>query len=447
MGKTSRPFPTGQFRLYKTKRVAPDKPYPVQIQYSVNSVAVRRYTGYSVMESDWNPSGNKGRGGVKASYGRDYQLVNSKLMSMAEKIEESLATYCEIHGHRLTVDAVRDIMDGKSVTRPDRGLDFAEYTVTLLRSEHERNKIGISVLKNGESGMRMFAEFLKWKGLGTYQPDKIYLSEITPSLVEKYILWRKEDKHNGDATINHSLTPIIKAVERASIEGYVPVSVCNAIRQMRIAESRSLQNDDEERVRNLSDGQIRQLIDFYNADTEPRRKEYVEMFLFSLYACGLRVIDILTLQWSNIDMENRTISKIQVKMKNRNVIPLSDKAIKILDSWRARYPDNRFVFGLIPNDFDLDDSERLYSIRNTKTRGINQSLAVVGKCINLPFDLTFHVARHTFGVQSLNQGLSMSVVSQLLGHNSTEITERVYAHYLPTTLAEQLSKIKLPDFG
>lgn len=446
MGKISRPFPTGQFRLYKTNRAKQAKPFPVQIQYSVNSVAVRRSTGYSVMETDWNPNENKGRGGVKPSYGRDYRLVNSKLMKMAEKIEEELATYCERHGYRLTVAALRDIMDGKPVARMDMGLDFAEYTVRLLHSEYDRKKIGISVLKNGESGMRMFGEFLKWKGLGTYQPDKIYLSEITPSLVEKYICWRKNDKHNDDATINHALTPIIKSVERASVEGYVSVSVYNVIKQMRIVKSRSIQNDDDERVRNMSDEQIRQLIAFYNTDNEPRRKEYVEMFLFSLYACGLRFIDILTLQWSNIDMKNRTVSKIQVKTKNRNVIPLSDKAIKILDCWRVRYPDNRFVFGLIPNDFNLDDSERLYSIRNTKTKSINQSLIVVGKCINLPFDLTFHVARHTFAVQSLNQGLSMSVVSQLWGHNSTEITERVYAHYLPTTLAEQLNKIKLPDF-
>lgn len=446
MGKTSRPFPTGHFRLYKTKRVNQDKAFPVQIQYSVNSVAVRRNTGYSVTEADWNPNENKGRGGVRPSYGRDYRLVNSKLMRMAEKTEEDLATYCERHGGRLTVAVVRDIMDGKPAARMDMGQDFAEYTVRLLRSEYDRKKIGISVLKNGESGMRMFGEFLRWKGLGTYQPDKIYLSEITPSLVEKYICWRKNDKHNGDATINHSLTPIIKSVERASVEGYVPVSAYNTIRQMRIVTSRSLQNDEDECVRYLSVEQIRQLIDFYNEDKEPRRKEYIEMFLFSLYACGLRIIDILTLQWSNINMERRTISKIQVKTKNRNVIPLSDKAASILNDWRSRYPGNRFVFGLIPNDFNLDDSEQLYRIRNTKTRGINQALLVVGRSLNLPFELTFHVARHTFAVQSLNQGISMPVVSQLLGHNSTEITERVYAHYLPATLAEQLNKIKLPDF-
>lgn len=93
-------------------------------------------------------------------------------------------------------------------------------------------------------------------------------------------------------------------------------------------------------------------------------------------------------------MERRTISKIQVKTKNRNVIPLSDKAASILNNWRMRYPDNCFVFGLIPNDFNLDDSEQLYRIRNTKTRGINQAFLVVGRSLNLPFELTFHCKRH-----------------------------------------------------
>ena len=44
-----------------------------------------------------------------------------------------------------------------------------------------------------------------------------------------------------------------------------------------------------------------------------------------------------------------------------------------------------------------------------------------------------HVARHTFAVFALKNGLSMSVVSRLLGHGSTDITEKVYARSPPPT--------------
>ena len=48
-------------------------------------------------------------------------------------------------------------------------------------------------------------------------------------------------------------------------------------------------------------------------------------------------------------------------------------------------------------------------------------------------------------------GLSMSVVSRLLGHGNTDITEKVYARFLPETLSAELNTLKsdlaayLPD--
>ena len=63
--------------------------------------------------------------------------------------------------------------------------------------------------------------------------------------------------------------------------------------------------------------------------------------------------------------------------------------------------------------------------------------------------LNIHVARHTFAVLALNKGLTMSVVSRLLGHGSTDVTEKVYAKFLPETLASEVEKIKvniLPEF-
>lgn len=115
----------------------------------------------------------------------------------------------------------------------------------------------------------------------------------------------------------------------------------------------------------------------------------------------------------------------------------------ILEQWKGRY--NRFVFGLLDDDFNLDDTDALYRVRNTKTRGINQALNVIGEKLGLSFSLTFHVGRHTFAVLSLNNGMDMTMVSQLLGHSSTEITEKVYAHFIPARLREELSKIKLPS--
>ena len=67
----------------------------------------------------------------------------------------------------------------------------------------------------------------------------------------------------------------------------------------------------------------------------------------------------------------------------------------------------------------------------------------MGEDLGLKFRLSMHVARHTFAVFALNNGLSMSVVSRLLSHGSTDITEKVYARFLPETLSTELNKLNI----
>ena len=109
--------------------------------------------------------------------------------------------------------------------------------------------------------------------------------------------------------------------------------------------------------------------------------------------------------------------------------------------WQEKRAGCRYVFNLVKDDLNLDDAEALYKARNNATKCINQSLAVVGEQVGLPFSLSMHVARHSFAVFTLNKGLSMSVVSRLLGHSSTDITEKVYARFLPETLSAEVAKL------
>lgn len=118
-----------------------------------------------------------------------------------------------------------------------------------------------------------------------------------------------------------------------------------------------------------------------------------------------------------------------------------------MERWREKGVSDRFVFGLLPDDFDLRDKEERKRQRLNKNRAILTSLKTLGDKIGLPFNLTMHVARHTFAVLALNgdegnrEPLSMSMVSRLLGHGSTDITEKVYARYLPETMAEEVERL------
>lgn len=219
---------------------------------------------------------------------------------------------------------------------------------------------------------------------------------------------------------------------------------------MRIQEKVTLETEGEKEFdgQSLSKEQMTRLVEFYEKDTEPRRKEFIEMFLFAFHACGLHIVDVMTLQWDHIDFEKKELSKTLIKTSRRHKIPLTDPALKILHKWQAMGRRKKYVFDLVKDTLSLNDADELYRARNSATKCVNQSLRVVGEKLEFPFPLSFHTSRHTFAVLAINDGLTMTVVSRLLGHSSTDITEKVYARLLPQTLTAEVEKLNysfLPD--
>ena len=53
------------------------------------------------------------------------------------------------------------------------------------------------------------------------------------------------------------------------------------------------------------------------------------------------------------------------------------------------------------------------------------------------------MARHSWAVSALEQGMSISMISSLLGHTSTAITEKVYAEFRQEAKAEAVRNLKI----
>lgn len=150
---------------------------------------------------------------LRSSFGREYKHRNQQLKDRVDKIDALLADYNVRHPNQITRDVICGFLDDKPLARRDMGKDLVEFTKELLKAEYERNRIGKSTLENGNSYMGMFTEFLLSKEMGTYKPDGIYVGELTPKYIDAYIEWCRNVKRNGDATINHALTPLLKAME------------------------------------------------------------------------------------------------------------------------------------------------------------------------------------------------------------------------------------------
>ena len=263
---------------------------------------------------NWNEKANKGRGGVRASYGPEANRVNSLLLARADKVDGLLAEYQQKHPNQITAQVIADFLADKPVIREDKGKDFVEFVLERLESDYSRNRIGRSRYENGRSGMNIFQIFLRATNKGTYRPDSIYVDEISVELIDEYIKWRREVKQNSNATINHAMTPILKACAYAAELKMIDHTINARIQDMRIFSKLSLSDEDNEfDGKYLTKEQMSALVEYYRDCTEPRRKEFLEMFFFAFHACGLRVVDVMTLQWKHIDFARKELRKIMIK--------------------------------------------------------------------------------------------------------------------------------------
>ena len=440
-------YPLGRYRLHIRGDIDTSKKYLIELEYTWNRQVVRKGMNLFVRLGDWNEKAHNGRGGVRSSYGPEANRVNNILLARVDRIDSMLAEYNQKHPNQITTQVIADFLADKPITREDKGKDFVEFVLERLESDYSRNRIGKSRYENGKSGMNIFQTFLRATKKGTYKPDSIYVDDISVELIDEYIKWRREVKQNSDATINHVLTPILKACSYAAEMKMIDHIVNARIQDMRIAQKLPLSDEDSEfDSKYLTKEQMAALLEYYRTCTEPRRKEFLEMFFFAFHACGLRIMDVMTLQWGHINFERRELRKIMIKTNKRHVIPLTEPALRILRQWQEKREGCRYVFDLVKESLNLDDAEALYKARNNATKCVNQSLVVAGEQAGLPFDLSMHVARHTFAVFALNKGLSMSVVSRLLGHGSTDVTEKVYARFLPETLSAEIARLS-DDFA
>ena len=433
MGKTSKLFPTGRFLLRTPKTPDKQQAYPIYLYYYCNGMQIRGNVGFTAKIEDWN----RKTGELRASYGSDYKKRNDYLHKLVKKVDGCIFNYVEKNGH-VTPSAIKRFISGdNTLLREDRGIGFLDYAREVLKKKYDDRKIRVSTYKNGLTNINRFENFLmSWES----KDGDFFIGDISEEIVRDFLLWGLNRGRKHD-TVEKYLETISKVCTHASEHGLLAKTIAQSIADIEL--NHGIGDDEHKSVKYLTREELGRFVHLDRSTLSKRQAEVVDTFLFSFYACGLRISDMITLRWSDVSLERKEIVKTQVKTRGRSIIPLTDEAIKILEKWKGKH--KVFVFGLLPDNFDLADEEELRIRRNSITATVNKSLRRISEIAQIDKKVTFHMARHSWAVNALEQGMEMSMISSLLGHSSSLVTEKVYAEFRQEVKAEAVAKLNF-DF-
>jgi integrase len=147
-----------------------------------------------------------------------------------------------------------------------------------------------------------------------------------------------------------------------------------------------------------------------------------QAYLFSCY-CGLRMSDIYSLKWKDVQMnDGRYLLSVVMKKTSTPVyIPLSNNAL----AWLPERND--------------DESTPVFSgLPSLPT--INRILKGWAKSAGIGKHITYHTSRHTFGTLMMTVGADLYTTCKLMGHSDVRTTQ-IYAKIVDSKKIEAVNLV------
>ncbi len=138
-----------------------------------------------------------------------------------------------------------------------------------------------------------------------------------------------------------------------------------------------------------------------------------------LYSSGLRVSELVSLNWEDVNLRNRVV-RVKGKGKKERIVPFGSHAERRLKEWfKLRFQINNGRFDEEPLFINMR-GERI-TARSVERIVKKYGIELISKKI------TPHSLRHSFATHLLMRGADLRTIQELLGHESLETTQR-YTH-------------------
>jgi integrase/recombinase XerC len=149
-----------------------------------------------------------------------------------------------------------------------------------------------------------------------------------------------------------------------------------------------------------------------------------------LYSCGLRVSELVGLNWGEID-PNLEVVRVKGKGNKERIVPIGRKALEALERYRAQIPALvvRKRRNTLLSVTSLATSSVFLNSRGGRltTRSVARLVAGYARDCGIALKTSPHALRHTFATHLLDSGADLRAIQELLGHASLSTTQK-YTH-------------------
>ena len=262
--------------------------------------------------------------------------------------------------------------------------------------------------------------------------------------VEDYLLFLKTEKKLGDNTINSYMLDLedffkafngdiesctkkdilsyissingleVSTVNRhiSSLKSFFNYLVDEGIIKVSPMEEVSSLKKTKKLPKYLSISEVDKLLNIpLNSEFDYRNKAMLEL----MYGTGLRVSELVSIEYSNIDFEN-SIIRINGKGKKERIIPLGEVAsyyLKIyLNDYRSKLLKRNTYNQVFLNNHG----------KPITRQGFNFILENIRELTGITKEITPHVLRHSFATHLLEGGADIRSIQEMLGHENISTT-------------------------
>jgi integrase len=351
-------------------------------------------SGIMLLKQCWDEKKNK----IKSNH-RNSARLNSFIINKFTEIQNAVFEH-ETNSKFLSSKNLRERVFGK---KPSNFFEFADEVVAKYKKE---GRIG-SYYKN-QSVISKLREYRPENNLTFY--------DITPEFLIRYEEYLRNEHQNKTNTVNKDMKFLRKVFNDA---------IRSDIIEYEATPFRKYQLRLEKTHREYLSEEELNWIEKYPAVVGSRMELHRDMFVFAAYTGGLRVSDILKLQWKDYDGThlNIVIKKTGVQVS----IKIPNKSLEIINKYKPHaLKSSSFIFPMLREGINVNDAEVMDAAIDSATAYINKNLKIIADAVGIEKNLSFHISRHSFAVMALRKGISIDKLSKLMAHSAIRETQ-VYA--------------------